>query len=252
MLTLDIDGPIARITLDDPDRRNALSEAMFDSLMAALDDLTNRDDILVLRLDGAGRAFCAGFDLAAAVEHPAIMGVFIRRLSDLNRSLRHASFVVIAAVQGAALAGGCAMVSACDLVVASRGTRFGYPVHRIGVTPAVTIATLQQVVGSGPARAMLMGGEIIDGGEAHRLGLVSHLVDDDTQTGPAADEIAERIAGHGPRALRETKWWLNELDGSMDDERFVGPALASGLLVEGDEAVSMLADFWADRQRANS
>ena len=242
-----IDGRIATVTLDDPGRRNALGLAMFDALDEALRDLADRGDVRVVLLRGSGRSFCAGFDLAAAVEDPPLMGRFIDRLSVLLRTLRRLPPVVVASVQGAAVAGGCAILSACDLVVVARSAKIGYPVHRLGISPAVTIATLQQALPAGAARSLLLGGELIDGVEAHRIGLVSHLSRDDQTVELDATALCTTIGGHGPEALRVTKAWLNELDGSGDDEAFARPAAATADLARGDEAAAALRAFWESR-----
>lgn len=248
MIDLRINNRIGTIALDDPARRNALSIAMFDALDKALAQLTKANDISVMILRGEGKAFCAGFDLAAAAENPRLIGDLIGRLSRTMRTIRRMPQVVIAAAHGAAIAGGCALLSACDFVIVSRATQLGYPVHRIGVSPAVTIPTLQQMIGPGAARTLLMNGELVDGEAAHRFGLATHLVERDEDVPSAAQSLAERIAGHGPHALRVTKAWLNELDGSLDDDLFDAPAEDSAMLGSGDEAAAMLRAYWSTKR----
>ena len=243
-VTLEINAPVATATLDDHARRNALSEPMFDALDAALAEVAHRDDVVVLMLCGEGKVFCAGFDLAAAVGEPPQMAVFIRRLGAVLARLRGLPQVVVAAVQGAAIAGGCALVSACDLAVVSATATLGYPVHRLGVSPAVTIPTLQQAIGAGRARALLLGGELIDGRQAHRIGLASHLSRDDASVMTDAAALCGTIAGHGRLALRRTKAWLNELDGTADPRSFEGPAAASAAIATHDEAIRLLRERW--------
>lgn len=241
------DGSIATIALNDPSRRNAMSLAMFDALDEAVCKVAVRNDVHVLLLHGKGKAFCSGFDLAAAADDPRLMGQYINRLSSSIRLLRRAPQVVVAAVHGAAIAGGCAMVSACDIVVASSSAKFGYPVHKLGVSPAVNIPTLAQAIGPGPARSLLMSGELLDGTAALRLGLAHRLVETDDAVLDAAASICRTIAGHGPKALRVTKAWLNELDGSLDDDLFDGPRDGSAEITASDEALTMLREFWAGR-----
>ena len=117
--------------------------------LPALHDVANDHSIHIVLLRGEGRAFCAGFDLPAALEQPDLMEQFIERLSGTLRAVRRLPHVVVAAVQGGAIAGGCALVTACDFVMASPDAKFGYPVHRLGISPAVTIPTLQQTMGPG-------------------------------------------------------------------------------------------------------
>ncbi len=248
VVQLGFEDSIATIVLSDPDRRNAMSIAMFDGFDEALNSVAARDDIHVLLLRGNGKSFCAGFEIGAAIDDPTLMAQYIDRLSGTIRTLRRLPQVVVAAVHGAAIAGGCAMVSACDIVIASATTKFGYPVHKLGVSPAVNITVLQQAIGSGAARSLLMGGELIDGTTAHRKGLVHHLVNDDEAVLAKAISMCKQLTQQSPQALRVTKHWLNELDGSLDDDLFDGPRDGSTEIADSDEALARLREFWADRR----
>ena len=247
IVKLGFEDSIATIVLNDPKRRNAMSIAMFDALDDALSNVAPRSDVHVLLLRGNGKAFCSGFDLAAAIDDPTLMKQYIDRLSTTIRTLRRLPQVVVAAVHGAAIAGGCAMVSACDIVIASATAKFGYPVHKIGVSPAVNIPTLQQAIGPGAARSLLMGGELIDGATAHSQGLVHHLADDDEAVLAKAISMCQRLTEQSPQALRVTKHWLNELDGSLDNDLFDGPRDGSAEIANSDEAIGRLRDFWSTR-----
>lgn len=244
---LDQSSPVAEIVLRDPARRNVLDRAMFDALDAAIASVARRDDLAALVIRGEGPAFCAGFDLAAVVEDPATMGLFLGRLSSLNRSLRRLAIPVIAAVHGAALAGGCAILSACDFVVVAPDATLGYPVHRIGVSPAVNAPFLITALGPGATRSLLVSGDLVDGVAAHRLGLATHVAH---SAGTVVDEsrtLGRGLAEKGQVALRATKRWLNELDGSLRDNVFDDAVAASMSLVAGEEARAMLAAFWRSR-----
>ena len=238
----ELDGHVATVAMNDPDRRNALGLAMFDALDAAIHEVSSNDEVNVVLLCGRGKSFCAGFDLTAAKEDPAIMGVFIRRLSAVLRSLRRIPQPVVAVVHGAAIAGGCALVSACDLVVVSATAKLGYPVHALGVSPAVTIPTLMPAIGAGAARSLLMGGALIDGAGAKRIGLADRVSPDDAGAQRDARELANTIAAHGTTAVRATKAWLNELEGALDDTRFDGPMQATAELAAGEESQAMLLE----------
>lgn len=244
-------GAIVTLTLNDPDKRNALGTAMFDALEAQLREAERIEGAHVLLVRGNGKAFCAGFDLRAAVETPAVLEAFVMRLSGVCRTLRRAPMVVVAAVQGAALAGGCAIVSACDLVIAAPSAKFGYPVHALGISPAVTIPTLMPRVGDGAARSLLMGGEIITAGQAESIGLVSRVASSDESLADEALALCQTLAGHGAGALRATKAWINELDGSLDDSRFDGPARSSATAAVTPAAAAMLRAAWAKRSAAS-
>lgn len=247
LVLCEITDGIDRITLNDRQRRNALSLAMFDALDAAVQTVSTDETIRVLLLRGEGGTFCAGFDLKSAADDPPLIGQFIHRLSHVNRALRRLPCVVIAAVDGAAVAGGCAMLSACDMVIAAPDATFGYPVHRIGVSPAVTIPTLAMAIGDGPARTLLMSGELIDGKRAYEIGLATHLAASAESLHTEAEALAGNMAAKPPHALRVIKAWSNEIDGSLDDARFDGPANGSASLANGDEAAAMLRAFWHAR-----
>jgi methylglutaconyl-CoA hydratase len=248
LVRLELEGPLATVTLDDPERRNALRPAMFDALDAALARAINDEAVMVLLLRGAGPAFCSGFDLSAAAERPALLGDLILRLSSTLRMLRRSRLVTIAAVHGPAIAGGCALVSASDLAVAAPDARLGYPVHRLGISPVVSYPTLAQAMGPGLARWLQLGGEIIDGTRAHRLGLVSHLAESTTTLATEARELGRTIASHGRAALAATKSWMNELDGSLLDERFDGPASDTANQARGEEAARLVRAAWSKKK----
>jgi methylglutaconyl-CoA hydratase len=171
------------------------------------------------------------------------MAEFIMRLSRLNRALRRLPQVAVAEVRGAAIAGGCAILSACDFVFAARDAKLGYPVHRIGVSPAVTIPTLQQAIGPGAARSLLMSGELIDAEETHRIGLVTHVSDASEAVSIDAMKHCRALATKGTHALRITKKWLNELEGSLDETAFDGSANASAAMTATQEARRLLANW---------
>lgn len=250
------------ITLADPGRRNALGTAMFTALherllvaaLAADDRLLRPDgtpagaDVVVLR--GEGQSFCAGFDLAACVDSPALLRTLVMELSRAVQSLRALGIPVIAQVQGSALAGGCALLAGCDFVVVAPDAQLGYPVHRIGVSPAVTVPALMGGAGAGAARAITVGGRVHDGAEAMRAGLATHCARSAGSLQHEVDALADLLVSKGPRALRATKRWLNELDGSMQEARFLHAAEASAAAADGDEFARMLREFWAARQRA--
>lgn len=216
-----------------------------DERLLAPDGTATGADVAVLR--GEGQSFCAGFDLAACAEEPALLRAFVVELSRTVQSLRALGIPVIAQVQGSALAGGCALLAGCDFVVVAPDAQLGYPVHRIGVSPAVTLPALMANAGPGAARAVTVGGRIHEGAEAVRVGLATHCARSAASLQDEVDALADLVAGKGPRALRATKRWLNELDGSNDDGPFAHAAEASAAAAEGDEFARMLGEFWAAR-----
>jgi len=249
------DGPLGTLTLADPARRNAMGTAMFAALDAALTAaearagaaLGDRIDLLLLR--GEGPAFCAGFDLGACVDRSALLADFVHALSRCVQRLRRLPCPVVAQVQGAALAGGCAVLAGCDFVVVAPDAQLGYPVHRIGVSPAVNLPALLANALPGRVRALTMGGALLDGQQAVAQGLATQCADT-AETLPAeTDALVERLLAKGPEALRATKHWLNELDGSGDPARYPAAAAASAAAADGAEFPTMLRDFWAKQRR---
>ncbi len=248
-------GGLFTITFNNPEMRNALSTLMFDHLedaVARATDSTQRGESIVVLLRSCGSAFCAGFDLAECVHDHGKLEQFVRRLGAINTSLRAMPAVVIAQVQGPALAGGCAIVAACDIVYACDFASFGYPVHRIGISPAVSLPTLMATAGFGGARQLALSGEIVNAQRAQALGLVYSVTRDESAL---TAEVTQRISGlvaKGPQALRVTKKWLNHIDGS-DPDGFLGRRAqetidATAQLCSGIEATTMLHDFWSKRK----
>jgi enoyl-CoA hydratase/carnithine racemase len=248
LVRLEFPGRTATLTLADAERRNAMSVAMFDALESAVAAVARHEASVVLRIRADGPAFCAGFDLGACVADSTLLASFIRRLSTLNRSIRRLRQVVVVEVQGAALAGGCAMLSACDFVCVAPDVTLGYPVHRIGVSPAVSLPTLTQATG-GAARPLTLGGDLIDGRTALRIGLATHCAAAPDALPSLVDGLVERLLTKGPNALAATKRWLNELDGSDRDDAFERTAEGSAALCGGSECLAMLTTFWNSRKR---
>lgn len=227
---LEIDGVSAFLRLADPRRRNALGSAMFDAIERHLDELERwsaAGEGIAVAIEAEGSAFCAGFDLREGVESPGATAAFVDRLSKVLRRLRRLDAVVLAAVQGPALAGGAAIVSACDLLLVTHAASIGYPAVRIGVSPAVSLPTLAAEIGGGPARRLMLSGEMLDGAAARRIGWASDLLPDEASLREATRRWVGSIAGKGHRALRETKRWLNRLDGTSLDDAFDATGAAS-------------------------
>lgn len=183
------------ITLDRPEKRNALNRSLVDSLSAAFDE-ADRPDVKVILLQAEGPVFSAGADLDAlralrAATHQqnqddsdALAGLF-RRMTTHPKA-------VIGRIHGDAIAGGCGLATACDISIACSEARFGYTETRIGFVPAMVSMILLRKAGETVARRLLLGAELVSGPEAARLGLVTESV------GP--EELDSRVA-----------WWVNRL-----------------------------------------
>lgn len=225
-VSIDIDAGVATVVLADPERRNALSSVMFDGLESALTAIESDASILVARMRAEGSAFCAGFDLPAMAED-RMLPEFLRRLGGLCRRIRGLDAIVVMEVQGPAVAGGCALVSAGDLVHACPGATFGYPVHRLGISPAVSLPTLMGGAGHGPARRLALSGQLLDAEAARRLGLVHSIQPDRGTLADAVEDRCRRLAGFDPNCVRATKRYLNELDLTDRSDRFEATLEAS-------------------------
>ena len=235
------DCGVLQLTLNDSKRRNALGIEMFTELDLALQQC--QDDTRCVLLGGEGSVFCSGFDMKACVENLSMLETYIVRLSELIRSLRRLPIPVVVAAHGAAIAGGCALLTGCDFAIGSAEGKYGYPVHQLGISPAVTIPTLFQKLGSGRARALMLSGELLTGTDAFAIGLLTHIEDSDKQVNTRAIELANSLAQKPPHALQNTKQWLNELDGSLEDDWFDAPATHSASSI-GDETQGLMNQHW--------
>ena len=241
---LNINKNVATITLNDPAHRNALSRSMFDGLEAAISQIEATPSVSVLLINGAGTVFCSGFDLGAAVQQPSLMVEFLNRLGSLLTRVRSLPAICVVAVQGAAIAGGCALACSADLVITHPEARFGYPVLRLGISPAVSLPMLQNKVGAGMARSMMIGGKSIDGTIAMQAGLASHLAADSDGVAIEAAKRVSELAAKPPHALIITKQWLNELDGSADEKPLRSIVEHTAPLAEDPEAIEMMRIVW--------
>lgn len=256
---LAFDGRIARIAFCDAARRNALDASTLRSLLEAIERTAASPACDALVLEGEGAAFCAGFDLAGCVEDPRRVEVLLSLLSDAVTALRALDIPVVARVQGAALAGGCALLTGCDFVVVARDAQIGYPVHRIGISPAVSVPSLFSRMGPA-ARALMASNDLLDGDAALARGLATHCVDA-AALDAEVEALVARLLAKGPLAMRATKRWIREIESRMPGDLGATPPRdraaakaardASLALAGGDEFATMLRAFWATRaQRA--
>ncbi|HEX5269091.1 MAG TPA: enoyl-CoA hydratase-related protein [Gemmataceae bacterium] len=242
--------PAAVITLNRADKRNALSRgliaALTEAFVRAADDAAARCVILT----GAGPVFCAGMDLAelsaSLTESAAPETVWedSLKLANLYDLIYRLPKPTVAAVNGAAVAGGAGMVTVCDLAVASAEARFGYPEVRRGLVAAMVMPHLMRHVGERVARYLLLTGELIGADEAVRCGLVNAAVPAGQVMGRAA-EWARSLAEGGPRALAGTKDLLRQF--SRQALSVEEASRASALPRFSDECRSGLQAFFAKR-----
>lgn len=206
------DGRVATITLNRPDKRNAISYELIEDLLAALEEVA-KASALVLILTGAGKAFCSGMDLEnlrdligrsreQSQKDSQIMARLFRTLYDFPKP-------TIAAVNGAAIAGGTGLATLCDFTLAVPDAKFGYTEVKIGFVPAIVSAFLLRQVGEKIARDLLLTGRLFDAEEAKRIGLVTEIVAAENLMARAR-ELAGQLMENSPASLLYTKRLLSE------------------------------------------
>jgi methylglutaconyl-CoA hydratase len=217
------DAGVATITLNRPDKRNAISYELIQDLLAAFAEVA-KSPALVMILTGAGKAFCSGMDLEnlkaligrtpeQSLEDSRIMARLFRTLYDFPKP-------TIAAVNGAAVAGGTGLATLCDFTLAVPDAKFGYTEVRIGFVPAIVSTFLLRQVGEKVARDLLLTGRLFDAQEAQRIGLVSEVVPADALM-KRARALAAQLMENSPASLQYTKRLLSaaacaELDKRID------------------------------------
>lgn len=211
-LTLASDGPVATITLNRPEKRNAISAEMIQDLLHALHDCETGAAQVVI-LTGAGKAFCSGMDiemLKVLAGQSATENVTdSRRMASAFHRVFDFPKPLIAAVNGPAIAGGCGLATLCDFTLAVPEAQFGYTEVRIGFIPALVSVFLRRQIGEKQARDLLLTGRIFDAEEACRLGLVNAIVPADKLL-DAARALADSLLVNSPSSLRRTKALLSE------------------------------------------
>ncbi len=246
VLNRDDRGPIAVLTLNRPERRNALSRELLVQLRDAVEEAGVDVAIRAVVLTGAGPTFCAGMDLKEAAEcdaapdgEHAIVEV-LKEFADLLQCIHTLPKPTIAAVNGDALAGGAGVMSACDLAIAAETARIGYPEVRRGLVPAIVMHDLTRQLGDRRARQLLLSGEPISSRLACDWGLVNAVTPADRCLDEAI-RIAQSFVECGPSALATTKRLLDETVGRPKNLR--GAAAISAVVRASEEAVEGIRAF---------
>ncbi|MFA7332123.1 MAG: enoyl-CoA hydratase/isomerase family protein [Candidatus Delongbacteria bacterium] len=222
-LTVHQDEQVALVTLNRPLLRNAIDDRMVRELHDLTGTLEADPGLRAVVLTGAGKAFCSGMDLAyleRSVEAPeAEIRLDTERLRELLVSIRSSRLPWIAAINGPAVAGGCGLATACDLILADRvHARFGYPEVRIGFIPALVAVFLAERVGETAARDLLLTGRLVKADAALRMGLINELAEEGqvlALAGQRARAMARTCSGE---AVAATKLLLERLRGLSDAE----------------------------------
>ena len=209
------EGAVRIVELNRPEKRNALNDELIAALKAALNEVEADESLRALIIRGAGKDFCSGADLAeiqkiagATYEENVADASFLAELFELIRQVR---VPVIAAVHGRALAGGCGLATACDLVIATRSARFGYPEVKIGFVPAMVAAILRRNLGEKKSFELLTQGFEFSAEEANAIGLVNALFEDEAFD-VAATVYASRYTKVSASAVSMTKSLLYDID----------------------------------------
>jgi methylglutaconyl-CoA hydratase len=204
------DGAVTTATLNRPDKRNALNVELLQQLCAAVAaaEADSSQRIFVIR--GAGSVFCSGLDLGEATDS-ARAHISAEGIGQALRSISTTRLVTIAAVHGAAIAGGAGIMSACDFAIATRNTKFGYPEIRRGLVPALIMTFLRRQLRERDAREVLLLGKLFDATHAHAIGLVNRLVADEAGLETEVRTIVSSVLQGAPDAVGETKKLLADL-----------------------------------------
>jgi methylglutaconyl-CoA hydratase len=214
-LKFERDGQVATLTLNRPEKRNAISTPMIEDLVAALGTAEADKSVRVVILTGAGKAFCSGMDLEtlqALAKQTAEQNLAdSRRMAKMFHLVYSFPKPLITAVNGAAIAGGCGLATLSDFTLAVPEAKFGYTEVRIGFIPALVSVMLRRQVGEKRARDLLLSGRIIDAAEAFRLGLVTEITPPDGLMNRAR-EVANTLLEASPTSLALTKRLLLRYD----------------------------------------
>jgi methylglutaconyl-CoA hydratase len=232
------DSGVATITLNRPEKRNAISFELVKELMTALAEIESSPANVVI-VTGSGKAFCAGMDLEELksllgkthdenVKDSATMARLFRRLYEFPKP-------TIAAVNGAAIAGGTGLATMCDFTLAVQEAKFGYTEVRIGFVPAIVSSILVWQVGHKIARDLLLTGRTFDASEAHRYGLVNEIVSPERLL-DRAQELATQINENSPSSVRATKRLINSFIAAELDAQIAAA-------IEDNARIRTTADF---------
>jgi methylglutaconyl-CoA hydratase len=243
-----LDGGVLTLTLDRPEKRNALSSALIDALHAAFDRADLDAGVRVVLLTGAGKDFCAGADLdellASAGASADVNEAGALRLGSLFTRMRALPKPVVAAVRGRALAGGAGLMTACDIALAGAGAQVGYPEVLRGFVPAMVMTMLRRLAGEKAALDLVLTGRTLTAADAHACGLVSRVVPD-AELERAAGELAGALASTPASALALTKQLFYQLDGQSFDQGIALGARVNALARQTPDFRDAIARFLA-------
>ena len=253
LVRLEIRRHTAVVTLNRPEKRNALNRALLAELQQTFEDLHLEQRVRAVVLTGAGNVFCAGMDLGEMLEtskQPNAAELWhgdAAAYRDLVEYMLRSPKPIIAAVNGPAIAGGAGLVLACDIVVAAQEAAFGLPEPLRGIVAGLVAPLLTFRIGGGQAARLLLGVQTVEAREAHRIGLFHEVISADGLA-ERADAIAAQCARCAPPALLQTKRMLNETIGEQMLIQLGAGAAASATARTTEEAREGLAAFLEKRE----
>src|SRR4030095_8719323 len=211
-----VDQSIARVTLNRPDKRNALNDELVSEFKDALDAAAHDESVRVVLVTGAGKDFCSGADLAS-LQRISQAGVqesmaSARVMGELFVEMRRYPRPIIAAVRGRALAGGCGLATACDIILAAESAQFGYPEVNIGFIPAMVMAILRRSVSEKRAFELITRGEVISATVAAEIGMINRVFPDNQFDG-TVEQYVSQLAAKSASAVSLSKNLLYHMDG---------------------------------------
>lgn len=219
-----VENSILYITLNRPEKRNALNEIMVKELTGIFLNFKEKDDILAVVVRGAGKAFCAGADLSYL--YALIDKSYEENLKD-SFNLKDMYWTIytypkptVVLINGSALGGGCGLTTVFDIAIASKNATFGYPEVKIGFVASIVAVFLIELLGIRQAKKMLISGEIIDAFEAEKRGLIQAVVSDN-ELEIVSNEICSNLRKNSPLATRQTKKLLNDYRDTLLEEKLI-------------------------------
>jgi methylglutaconyl-CoA hydratase len=244
------EGGILTLTLDRPEKRNALSSALIDALRRALETADLDAGVRVVVLTGAGKDFCAGADLdellASAGASPEANEASALQLGELFGRIRAMPKPVVAAVRGRALAGGAGLMTACDIVLAGSGAQVGYPEVLRGFVPAMVMTMLRRLAGEKAALDLVLTGRLLSATEAQACGLVSRVVPE-PDLDRAVGELTRALASAPASALALTKQLFYQLDGQSFEQGIALGARVNALARQTPDFRDAIGRFLASK-----
>ncbi|HZS45433.1 MAG TPA: enoyl-CoA hydratase/isomerase family protein [Blastocatellia bacterium] len=237
---------VATITLNRPEKRNALDDDMVALLKQSFSEAERDENVRVILLTGAGKDFCSGADLSVLqkIAEGSILDNWedANSLKDLFIQMRLLRKPIVAAVRGRALAGGCGLATACDIILAARSSQFGYPEVKIGFIPAIVMAILRRSVSEKRAFELITRGETFSAEQAERYGLINHVFDDDVFDSDV-QRYLDGFNSTSASAVMLSKYLLYQMDGMTFESALRSGADLNAIARLTDDCKKGIAQF---------